>query len=70
MTEAVFASEDEEEFSPNQAVVIFALANAVIPEFSKNLFMSDGPGDAGNGNRKQEEPHDLQRKRHTQKSAI
>jgi hypothetical protein len=70
MTEAVFASEDEEEFSPNQAVVIFALANAVIPEFSKNLFMSDGPGDAGNRNRKQEEPHDLQRKRHTQKSAI
>lgn len=70
MAEAVLAGEDEKELSPEQTAVLFALTDAVLARLPEDLFVSDGPGDAGDGNGQQEQPDNLQIKRHNQKSAI
>ena len=60
VAEAVLAGEDEEEFAPQEAGILFALADAVVSSFSADLFVGDGPGDGGNGKGQQKQPEDLQ----------
>lgn len=60
MAEAIFTSENEEELPDPEAAVLLAFADAVIARLAEDLFMGNGPGDAGDGNGQQEQPDDLQ----------
>jgi hypothetical protein len=66
MTEAVLAGEQIKEFSFVPAAAVPAALTTVFARFAKNFFMSDGPGDARNGNREHEEFDELQAQRRHQ----
>ena len=44
MAEAEFTGKEKEKFAEKQPGVRFALADAVVPGLTKDLFMSHGPG--------------------------
>jgi hypothetical protein len=50
MAQAVFAGEEVKELALEECATILAHLHAEIARFLKNLFMSDGPGDASNRN--------------------
>lgn len=67
MAEAVLAGKDEEKFTDKEMRIVFALFGTPLARLTKDLFVCHRPGDAGNRDRQQEQPHNLQVKRHLHK---
>jgi hypothetical protein len=65
MAETELAGKEEEKFAARGAGMALTLAYAIFARLTEDLFMSDGPGDAGNGEREREKPYELQRERHS-----
>ena len=55
MREAVLAGEEIEELSPGERTCPFALTLAELARFAKDLLMCNGPGDARNGKREEQQ---------------
>jgi hypothetical protein len=64
MAEAKFASKEEEKLSARRAGMALTLANAIFARLTEDLFMRDGPRDAGDGESERKKPYELQRERH------
>ena len=64
MAEAEFAGKEKEKLAACGIGVGLTLTNTVFARLTENLFMSYGPGDAGNRERERKKPHELQRERH------
>ncbi|MCU1322373.1 MAG: hypothetical protein JWM43_2022 [Acidobacteriaceae bacterium] len=59
VAEAVLASEKVEEFAGDQGLAVLASVFAPLAGFAEDLFVGDGPGDAGDGDRQQKKIRDL-----------
>jgi len=64
VAEAVLAGEEIEEFSEGEAAAVFASALEPLARLAEDLFVGDGPGDAGDGQGEQEEIGELAVERH------
>ncbi len=69
MAKTIFAGKEIKKL-PTGNITGLTLLLAVIPRLAKNFLMRDGPGDACNGNGKQEQPDDLKRQGHQEFDAI
>ena len=65
VAEAVFAGKNREQFAAQQMRAGLALSFAVCPRLAQDVFMSDGPGDASNGQGQQEQPNNLNSEGHS-----
>jgi len=65
MAEAEFAGKEEKEFAARGIGMALTLADAIFARLAEDLFMCDGPGDAGNGQGERKKPYELQRERHS-----
>lgn len=65
MAEAEFAGKEEKKLAARGAGMALTLANAIFARLAEDLFMRDGPGDAGDGKRERKKPYELQRERHS-----
>jgi hypothetical protein len=70
VAEAVFAGENRKQLAAEQMRARFALPFAVCPRLAKDVFMSNRPGDAGNGQSEQEQPYHLGSQRHSRTEVI
>src|SRR5205085_3219375 len=59
VAKAVFASKQVEEFALNQVRGLFTATDAEFTRFAENLLMRNGPADAGDGNRDQQQLNDF-----------
>ena len=64
MAEAELAGKQEEKFAASGAGMALTLADAIFAGLAEDLFMRDGPGDAGDGERQGKKPYELQSERH------
>jgi hypothetical protein len=64
MAEAEFAGEEEEKLAARGVGMALTLANAIFARLAEDLFMRDGPRDAGDGESERKKPYELQRERH------
>jgi hypothetical protein len=64
MAEAIFAGEQVEKFASGQTVCLLGLLLAIVARLTKDFLMSNRPGDAGDGDRQDEQPHKLKADRH------
>lgn len=64
MAEAVFAGEEVKEFAGDEAAAVLALVFAPVAGLAEEFFMSDGPGDARDGEREDKEIGELTLQRH------
>ena len=67
VAEAEFAGKEKEKLAACGIGVGLTLTNTICARLTENLFMSYGPGDAGNRERERKKPHELQRERHSVK---
>ena len=65
MAKAEFAGKEEEKLAAYRVGMDLTLADAIFARLAEDFFMSDGPGDAGNGQRERKKPYDLQCERHS-----
>ncbi len=65
MTKAEFAGKQKEELAASRAGMALTLADAIFARLTEDLFMSDGPRDAGNGQGERKKPYELQCERHS-----
>ncbi|SRR5579871_3962047 len=65
MAEAKLAGKEEKELAAGGVGMALTLADAIFTRLAEDLFMRDGPGDAGNGKRERKKPYELQRERHS-----
>ena len=64
MAEAILACENVEQLPPDDSAAMRALLLAVLAEFAEDFLVSNGPGNAGNWNRQDEQPRYLKRQCH------
>jgi len=64
MAEAELAGKEEKKLAADGVAMDLALADAIFAGLTEDLFMRDGPGDAGNGERERKKPYELQSERH------
>ena len=64
MTEAEFTGKKEEKLAAYRVGMGLTLAETIFARLAEDFFMSDGPGDAGYGQRERKKPYDLQCERH------
>jgi len=64
MAEAVFASEEVEEFAANAVFGRFYLLLAIVARFAEYFFVSNRPGNARYGDGEYEQPDNLENDRH------
>jgi len=64
MAEAELAGKEEKKLAAHGVAMDLALADAIFAGLTEDLFMRDGPGDAGNGERERKKPYELQSERH------
>ena len=70
VAEAVFAGEEVEKFARYKAAAVLALIFAPVARLAEDLFVGDGPGDAGHGKREDEEVGELLFESHGHLSGI
>lgn len=56
MAKAILTGKQVKEFSFHQSFTVYTFANAIVSGFAKNLFLSNCPGNARNGQRQYKEP--------------
>ena len=64
VAETVLAREQVEELALPERLAFATTTDAVLARLTKDLLVSDGPGDAGYGNREHEQPDNLGSERH------
>jgi hypothetical protein len=64
MAEAEFAGKQKKELAARGVGMALTLANAIFARLAEDLFMRDGPRDAGDGESERKKPYELQRERH------
>jgi hypothetical protein len=70
VAKAVFAGEEIEKFARDEAAAVLALVFAPVAGLAEDLFVGDGPGDAGHGKREDEEVGELLLESHGHLSGI
>jgi hypothetical protein len=70
MTEAILAGEQVKELPLINLLAVLAPVLAELARLSKNLLMRNCPGDAGDGESKQQEKGELMRKRLIEKARL
>jgi len=70
VAEAVFAGKEIEKFAWDEAAAVLALVLAPVAGLAEDLFVGDGPGDAGHGKREDEEVGELLFESHGHLSGI
>jgi len=64
MAEAIFAGEQVKKFASGQTACLPRLLLAIVARLTKDFLMSNRPGDAGDGDRQDEQPHKLKADNH------
>lgn len=64
MTEAVFAGKEIKELAPKQASGLYGFLMAILPRFTKDFLMGNGPCDTGNWDCQNQQPRDLNPQSH------
>ncbi len=70
VAETVFAGKEVEKFAWDEAAAVLALIFAPVTGLAEDLFVGDGPGDAGDGKREDEEVGELLLESHRHLSGI
>ena len=63
VAETVFAGEQIKKFAPGESACLAGLPLTIFSRFTKDFFVGDGPGNAGDGNGQHEEPDQLDSER-------
>jgi hypothetical protein len=64
VAEAIFAGKNKKQFAAEQMRARLALPFAIFSRFTKDVFMREGPGDAGNRKGQQSQPDNLNSEGH------
>ena len=63
MTETIFTGEQIEKLSARKRRCLRRLLMAIVARFAENFFMGDRPRDTGDGDRQEDQPHELEANR-------